>query len=58
MMCLSKHDKVDFSVNTGVILLPNNVSNACLFCFACTTRDKEKEKEEKKVFLFEYYSYT
>lgn len=26
-----------FSINTSVIILPNHVSNGCLFYFACTT---------------------
>lgn len=52
MMCLSKHDQEHFAVNTGVILLPNNVSNACLFCFACTTLQTKKMKRKKKRYFY------
>lgn len=51
MMCLSKHDQEHFAVNTGVILLPNNVSNACLFCFAFTTLEKRKMKKKRYFYL-------
>lgn len=48
MMCLSKHDQEHFAVNTGAILLAKNVSNACLFCFACTTLETKKRKRKRK----------